>query len=351
MAVGALVERVGAVLGRAHALFGDPPESGGVAAASAGSRVAGAGDLVGAAQARIAALSGDFATGYGLFARGAGPALDRLAGTDGGLGGQLDEAAGSDLSGRSASGAVIDGAAADTAGLGPVSNTPAGERALIAVLRSRLAEQRRLVAAYRLRNARMAALLRSLAYPRGGGIPRSGFGMPSGGGGFDGAISRGGGLPLSLPSMPGLGARCHTPRTALIGRRVGRGDVPDGPGAFAAEAALSRRGSPYAWGAKGPSSFDCSGLTQWSWAKAGVRLGADTYSQLSEGVPVLPGEVRAGDLIFPTSSFGEGGRPGPGHVQLAISPTEVVHAPQSGDVVRVAPMPTSFVARRPVPGS
>ena len=50
--------------------------------------------------------------------------------------------------------------------------------------------------------------------------------------------------------------------------------------------------------------------------KAGVQLGGDTHSQINEGIPVSPGEVRAGDLIFTKSSFGEGGRPGPGHVQL-----------------------------------
>ena len=93
------------------------------------------------------------------------------------------------------------------------------------------------------------------------------------------------------------------------------------------------------WGAKGPNRFDCSGLTQWAWRQAGVQLGGDTYAQINEGVPVPPGQVRAGDLIFPDA----------GHVQLAISPTEVIHAPQSGDVVRVAPMPSSYVARRPVP--
>jgi cell wall-associated NlpC family hydrolase len=89
-------------------------------------------------------------------------------------------------------------------------------------------------------------------------------------------------------------------------------------------------------------------LTQWAWARAGVDLGPDTYSQVTQGVPVAPGDVRAGDLIFPKGSFD--GR-GPGHVQLAISPTVVVHAPQTGDVVRVAPMPPAYVARRPVPAS
>ena len=116
--------------------------------------------------------------------------------------------------------------------------------------------------------------------------------------------------------------------------------------AVLARAALSRQGAAYLWAAKGPNRFDCSGLTQWAWRQAGVQLGSDTYTQVNQGIPVTPEDVRAGDLIFPKDSFD--GR-GPGHVQLAISSTEVIHAPQSGDVVRVAPMPSSYVARRPVP--
>jgi len=94
--------------------------------------------------------------------------------------------------------------------------------------------------------------------------------------------------------------------------------------------------------------LDCSGLTQWAWRQAGVQLGPDTYTQIREGMPVPAGQVRAGDLIFPLDSFGNGGRSGPGHVQMAISPSQVVHAPQTGDVVRVAPMPERFIARRPL---
>lgn len=126
------------------------------------------------------------------------------------------------------------------------------------------------------------------------------------------------------------------------------GDIPDEPGEGAVTAALSRLGRPYVWGAKGPNAFDCSGLTQWAWRQAGVNLGGDTYSQIAEGVPVAPDQVRAGDLIFPLDDFGEGGHSGPGHVQLAISADQVVHAPTSGDVVRIAPMPRHFIARRPV---
>ncbi|MBV8930391.1 MAG: C40 family peptidase [Mycobacteriaceae bacterium] len=180
------------------------------------------------------------------------------------------------------------------------------------------------------------------------GSTRTATQMPFGGPRLGGPPSA---APLSPPTLPLPANPAHQPGAVTsVARRADDLDAPSGPGGFAAQAALSRRGSPYVWGAKGPTSFDCSGLTQWSWAQAGVRLGGDTYSQINEGTPVAPDDVRPGDLIFPTSAFGEDGQSGPGHVQLAISPTEVVHAPQSGDVVRVAPMPSSFVARRPAPG-
>lgn len=120
-------------------------------------------------------------------------------------------------------------------------------------------------------------------------------------------------------------------------------DPDAGLGAPVARAALSKQGAAYVWGAKGPNVFDCSGLTQWAWRQVGVQLGPDTYTQMNQGMPVQ-GAPRAGDLIFP--NFSRDSR-GFGHVMLAISPTQVVHAPQTGDVVRVAPMPASFVARRP----
>ncbi|MDT7763214.1 MAG: hypothetical protein QOC63_2634, partial [Mycobacterium sp.] len=148
----------------------------------------------------------------------------------------------------------------------------------------------------------------------------------------------GGAGPSSMDRRP------HTMLASHVDRRADA--LPGGPGGVAVTAALSRQGTPYVWGAKGPDRFDCSGLTQWAWAQAGVHLGPDTYSQVIQGVPVAPGDVRAGDLIFPKDDFDSRG---PGHVQLAISPTQVVHAPQTGDVVRIAPMPSAYVARRPVP--
>ncbi|MFB1298580.1 C40 family peptidase [Mycobacterium sp. pW049] len=347
MSVGAVVAAVGEVLGRAHSLFGDPPASGHGPAAGSVSKLSSAGDLVRSGQAQMAPLSGQLATNYWTFAGGAGPALDTLAGNDQALSTQLNDAARSDRTGRTNSATAVNGAAADTHGLAPFTNTPAGQKALLVALRHRVAQQQHVVQAYKTRDAQMAAMLRSMAYGGRGGVGGGsgslfgggGMSMPQMGGGF-------GGMPMG---SSGFGGRSRGGGTAG-GRRpspsitTGR-DIPPGRGGQAVQAALSKLGRPYVWGAKGPSVFDCSGLTGWAWRQAGVQLGPDTYTQVNQGVAVPPGEVRAGDLIFPKASYD--GR-GPGHVMLAISSTQVVHAPQTGDVVRIAPMPPGFIARRPV---
>lgn len=110
------------------------------------------------------------------------------------------------------------------------------------------------------------------------------------------------------------------------------------------QAALAKVGVPYVWGAKGPNTFDCSGLTGWAWRQFGVRLGPDTYTQVHQGHKVS--DVLPGDLIFPMDSMGVRG---PGHVQLAISSTQVVEAPGRGMTVRVRSMPARYVAIRPDP--
>jgi cell wall-associated NlpC family hydrolase len=350
MTLEAFVEHVGEVMRRAHSLFGAPPKSGRSVALASGLELAHAGDLISGGMAQTLGQSGAFAAEHATFGNEATSNLFRLAGNDERLGDQLREAARTDHTGRTTSGRVINNAAADTAALASYTDTPAGQRALIAALRARLAHQQQVVAAYKRRDAAMASLLRSMTYtsrPSSGGA-----GMPSAGSGFASPATSG---PIGRPSLGGLNglmqpsstSRGGDADTVLAARADPRAaSVPPGPGGEAATAALSQRGKPYVWGAKGPSSFDCSGLTQWAWAHAGVRLGPDTYSQVQQGVPVDPGDVRAGDLIFPKGSWDSRG---PGHVQLAISPTQVVHAPQSGDVVRVIAMPGSFVARRPVP--
>ena len=298
----------------------------------------------------MAGLAGALPANYTTFAHRAVQALDAATGTDTRLRGRVRAAGRADRSGWASSGAAVHGAESDAAGLAPVSGTPAGQRALIAALRARVAQQQHVVDTYKARDARLAAVLRSLAYPgardRSGGMPLGV--VPFGGGGLGG----GGSGVSALSALSGLaglagGRGGRNPHASLVNWSA-PGRVPAEPGQGAAEAALSRLGCPYVWGAKGPSRFDCSGLTQWAWRQAGVQLGNDTYAQFKDGVAVPPGQVRAGDLIFRLDAFGEGGRAGPGHVQLAISDHQVVHAPTSGDVVKVAPLPGRYIARRPV---
>lgn len=121
-------------------------------------------------------------------------------------------------------------------------------------------------------------------------------------------------------------------------RRPGwRLSAPTDRAGIAVRTALSRLGCPYVWGATGPDHFDCSGLVQWSYARAGVHLGRTTYDQINDGIPVPRSGVRPGDLVFPQ----------PGHVQLALGHNLVVEAPHAGAAVRIAPLGTDVQIRRP----
>ncbi|WP_042389511.1 C40 family peptidase, partial [Streptacidiphilus melanogenes] len=85
-------------------------------------------------------------------------------------------------------------------------------------------------------------------------------------------------------------------------------------------------GSPYHFGYKGPSEFDCSGLMMWAYAQAGYQLGPDTYAQLNDGTPVASvSDLRVGDLVF--FNGGE-------HVGMWAGNGIILHAPHTGAVVR-----------------
>lgn len=104
-----------------------------------------------------------------------------------------------------------------------------------------------------------------------------------------------------------------------------------GIGVRAARAALREQGRPYVWGAAGPRAFDCSGLVQWAYRAAGVRLPKYTLDQFHAGVRVPRDRLRPGDLVFfypPTMH----------HVGIYIGDGMMVHAPHTGDVVRVSPI-------------
>ncbi|PRZ41366.1 cell wall-associated NlpC family hydrolase [Antricoccus suffuscus] len=95
----------------------------------------------------------------------------------------------------------------------------------------------------------------------------------------------------------------------------------------AVSAALSRLGMPYVWAASGPNSFDCSGLTMWAYGQVGIGLPHSSSAQRSSGPSVSLSALVPGDLVFM-----------PGHVGMYIGNGNVVHAPTSGDVVKVVPL-------------
>lgn len=108
--------------------------------------------------------------------------------------------------------------------------------------------------------------------------------------------------------------------------------LPPGSGtaASAASIAMSKLGSPYVWAASGPDSFDCSGLVVWAFAQAGRSgLPHSTYSLVGMGVPVPMDQLQVGDLVFSA---------GDGHVGIWVGNNSFVHAPHSGDVVKVTSM-------------
>jgi cell wall-associated NlpC family hydrolase len=117
--------------------------------------------------------------------------------------------------------------------------------------------------------------------------------------------------------------------------------VPVGSGASeAVAAARSRLGDPYVWGASGPNSFDCSGLTMWAWGQAGVSLPHFSGAQYSSTQHIPISQVQPGDLVFP-SDTGQ-------HVAIYIGNGQIIAAPHSGTVVQVQPLSSWYtLASRP----
>jgi cell wall-associated NlpC family hydrolase len=96
----------------------------------------------------------------------------------------------------------------------------------------------------------------------------------------------------------------------------------------AIDRALAQRGKPYVWAAGGPGSFDCSGLVQYAFTAAGVSLPHSSRMQSSRGTPVSRAEARPGDLVAFYSPVS--------HIGIYLGNGQMVHAPTSGDVVKVA---------------
>ncbi|ABS42267.1 C40 family peptidase [Clostridium botulinum] len=97
-------------------------------------------------------------------------------------------------------------------------------------------------------------------------------------------------------------------------------------------------GTPYVWGGTDPSGFDCSGFVQYVYKnKAGINLSRSTYTQINEGTPVSQSNLQPGDLVF-TDNLN--------HVGIYVGNGQMIHSPETGDVVKISPIRNFYAGRR-----
>lgn len=134
-------------------------------------------------------------------------------------------------------------------------------------------------------------------------------------------------LPLVTVGVLGLSPALSSPADALTARA----------GRTAVHIAAAKKGAPYQWGAEGPRSFDCSGLTQWVFARIGKQLPRTSSQQYQAVRHVSGSQRRVGDLVF----FHQGSRVY--HVGIYAGHGRIWHAPHPGASVRLESLWTGGV--------
>jgi cell wall-associated NlpC family hydrolase len=173
-------------------------------------------------------------------------------------------------------------------------------------------------------------------------MPMGGGGMPMGGGmplaplGMLGNLLGGGGSGGGVPQ--GLGSEAGGAAIASLGGSSG------GPqGDRIVKAALSQLGVPYVWGGTTPNKgLDCSGLVQYAYSQAGIKIPRTTYDMTDWGVRVRPEDARPGDILLCNKQDGEYQ-----HVQLVMNDHQTIESPSRGQNVRIGKWPSGgFEIRR-----
>ena len=106
-------------------------------------------------------------------------------------------------------------------------------------------------------------------------------------------------------------------------------------GIQALQAAITREGFPYVWGAAGPTAFDCSGLVVWAYAQEGIALPHYTGWLWNSGVHVARNDLEPGDLVFFGADIS--------HVGIYVGNGLMIDAPNFGETVRVEPLFSGYV--------
>ncbi|MGP9761024.1 C40 family peptidase [Corynebacterium sp. AOP12-C2-36] len=121
-------------------------------------------------------------------------------------------------------------------------------------------------------------------------------------------------LDVALPAAGETTPATPVSKSASVGQQI-------------ADAALSKQGSPYAWGAAGPEAFDCSGLTSWAHAQVGKTIPRTSGAQAGAGTSVSLSNLQPGDVITYYASVS--------HVAIYIGGGQVVHAVNESTPVQV----------------
>jgi peptidoglycan DL-endopeptidase CwlO len=121
------------------------------------------------------------------------------------------------------------------------------------------------------------------------------------------------------PPATGIGVGASTPEGSTVAPPNVHGGVVG--------IAMHYLGVPYVWGGASPAGFDCSGLVMYVFAQMGVSLPHSSYAQAAMGTPVSMSQLEPGDLVFFT---------GASHVGIYIGGGQFIHAPHTGDVVKIS---------------
>jgi len=123
----------------------------------------------------------------------------------------------------------------------------------------------------------------------------------------------------TTPPAGGIGIGASTPEGSTVAPPNVHGGVVG--------VAMHYLGVPYVWGGSSPHGFDCSGLVMYVFAQIGVSLPHSSYAQFNMGTPVGLSQLEPGDLVFFT---------GASHVGIYIGGGQFIHAPHTGDVVKIS---------------
>ena len=133
-----------------------------------------------------------------------------------------------------------------------------------------------------------------------------------------------------VPSLSNQGSASTTAAKANYSASAPAKPAASSTGQKVVVAVYSKIGAPYAWGATGPSSFVCSGLTSWAYAQAGKQIPRTSQAQASGGTPVAISDLQPGDIV---AYYG-----GASHVGIYVGNGKIVDALNSGTPVSERPL-------------